>query len=137
MGKITVLEEMAMGKAAAKLPKGTKMPDPKIDLGKPEDELIKSIAIFQKTRDELEKKLADVQNACGKLKTAIKQESAYWAAQKFGLSGDDKSAKDASKIICDNLDMIGDKVDKAIKSFDDLETTIEKIDGSDLLPWIK
>ncbi len=133
MGKFVSFEEAAINKAQDKLGKGVKMPKPKVDLGKPEGDVLKSLAAFQKGRDELEKKLADVQNACGNLKTAIKQEAAFWGAQKFDGVPDDKAVKDAQKIISDQLNQLGGDVDKAIKSLDDLETLLEKIDGGDLL----
>jgi hypothetical protein len=137
MGKIATFEATAIDKAQAKLGKNCKMPKPKFDLDKPEAELLKSIAAFQKVRDDLEKKLADVQNACGKLKTTIKQENAFWSTQQFDNQADSKTVKDAQKIMSDAFGQLGDMLDKAVKSFDDLETTIEKIDSNNLLPWIK
>jgi hypothetical protein len=133
MGKFAYFESAAINKAQDKLGKGVKMPKPKVDLSKPEAEVLKSLAAFQKGRDELEKKLADVQNACGNLKTAIKQEIAFWGAQKFDGTPDDKSVKEGQKIICDQLTQLGGDVDKAIKSLDDLDSQLEKIDGGDLL----
>jgi hypothetical protein len=137
MGKLAVRESIAVSKATQKLPEGAKVPNAKFDIGKPEDELVKAIGTFQKSRDDLEKKLADMQNACSKLKTTIKQEMAFWGAQTFNLDKNAKEVVQARKYICDDLDGMNDLVDQAVASFDDLEKMLEKIDGGSLLPWMK